>query len=316
MADDEVTEIMINGPGTVWVDRAGALEPTSLVLDRPTIDHIVERVVGPAGRRVDRTSPLVDARLVDGSRVHVVVPPLAVDGPYVTIRRFRTLRMSLESMATEPVCALLRSAVAQRQNIVVSGATSSGKTTLLNALSREIPSAERVITIEDAAELQLEAEHVVRLEGRPRSLDGPSAVSTRDLVRAALRMRPDRVIVGEVRGPEALDMLQAMNTGHDGSLSTCHANGPADALRRLEVMVMTGRSGLPLHAVRGLVGAAIDLVVHLQRDAGGRRTVTEVAEPSVDGASVLLLASAGVLTDTPSRPPRRAVGLDDKDVES
>jgi pilus assembly protein CpaF len=306
MADDTITDIMVNGPGRVWVERGGVVEPTSVMLDRPTIDHLIERMVGPIGRRVDRTSPLVDARLGDGSRVHVVVPPLAVDGPYVTVRRFRTLPVRVEHMAAPAVVELLRQAVARESNIVVTGGTGSGKTTLLNALSRLVPPGDRIVTIEDAAELRLLVDHVVRLEARPLSLDGPAPVTVRDLVRAALRMRPDRIVVGEVRGAEALDMLQAMNTGHDGSMPTCHANSPADALRRLEVMVMTGSAGLPLGAVRRLIGAAVDLVVHVERLASGERRVVGVAEPSLDGEDVANLMGDGAVR-RPIRPARRSM---------
>ena len=232
LADPTVTEVMVNGPGPVWIERDGRLERVDVALDNATIGLLIERVVGPLGLRVDRASPLVDARLADGSRVNVVVPPLAIDGPCVTIRRFGTRRITLDEVCPPGVAALLAWAVRARCNVVVSGGTGAGKTTLLNALAAAIPAGERVVTIEDAAELRLPGDHVVRLESRPPNAEGAGAVDIRELVRNALRMRPDRIVVGEVRGPEALDMLQAMNTGHEGSLSTCHANGPADALRR------------------------------------------------------------------------------------
>jgi pilus assembly protein CpaF len=282
LADPDVTEVMVNGPGPVWIERGGLLERLPVHLDRPTIEHLVERVVGPLGLRIDRASPLVDARLPDGSRVNAVVPPLAIDGPYLTIRRFAVRALRLEEICAPEVAALLRWAVEARLNIVVSGGTGAGKTTLLNALAAHIPPGERVVTVEDAAELRLAREHVVRLEARPANAEGAGAVTVRDLVRNALRMRPDRIVVGEVRGPEALDMLQAMNTGHEGSLSTCHANSPADALRRLETMVLTGNVALPLDAVRDQLASAVDLVVQIARRRDGSRGVDAVAEV-VDG---------------------------------
>ena len=285
LADPEVTDLMVNGPGPVWVERAGRLARTTVVLDRAQIEGIVERIVAPLGRRVDPVSPVVDARLPDGSRVHAVVPPLAVDGPCLTIRRFAVRPFPLEAIASAPVAELLRWAMRARANVVVSGGTGSGKTTLINALGRHVPAHERIITVEDAAEIRLPSEHVVRLETRPASADGTGAVDGRELVRNALRMRPDRLIVGEVRGPEALDMVQAMNTGHDGSLSTIHANSAEDAMRRLETLVLLAGVGLPMDAVRDHLAAAIDLVVHLARDAQGVRRVVEVAEVSAPGGT-------------------------------
>ncbi len=278
LADAEVSEVMINGPGRVWVEREGHLRRVELDLDAETIVRLIQRVVGPLGLRVDRSSPLVDARLPDGSRVNAVVAPLALDGPYLTIRRFRARPITLAEVCPPGVGELLAWAVRARSNVVVSGGTGAGKTTLLNALGAEIPCHERVVTVEDAAELRLPGEHVVRLEARPANAEGVGQVSVRQLVRNALRMRPDRIIVGEVRGPEALDMLQAMNTGHEGSLSTCHANGPVDALRRLETMVLTGSVALPLGAVRDQLAAAVDLVVQVARRPDGTRGVVEVAE--------------------------------------
>jgi pilus assembly protein CpaF len=278
MADPGVTEVMVNGPGRVWVERDGTLQRVEAALDGAAIQRIIERVVGPLGLRVDRSSPLVDARLPDGSRVNVVVPPLAVDGPCVTIRRFGARALPLSCFCPPPVAALLAWAVRARCNIVVSGGTGAGKTTLLNTLAGEIPSGHRVVTVEDTAELRLAQEHVVRLEARPPNAEGAGGVSVRDLVRNALRMRPDRIVVGECRGAEALDMLQAMNTGHEGSLSTLHANSPADALRRLETMVLLGEVALPITAVREQIAASVDLVVQVLRGADGARRVTEVAE--------------------------------------
>ena len=308
LRDPEITEIMVNGSGPVWIERRGQLEATELSLDPRDVYQLIERVITPLGLRVDRTSPLVDARLIDGSRVNVVVPPLAIDGPCVTIRRFGTRAISLREMAAAGVSHLLEWAVRRRHNILVSGGTGAGKTTLLNALAAAIPAGERVITVEDAAELQLPGEHVVRLEARPANADGLGAVTVRSLVRNALRMRPDRIIVGEVRGGEALDMVQAMNTGHEGSLSTCHANSPADALRRLETMVLMSDVALPLDAVREQLASAIDFVVHVARQAAGVRRVTEVAEVAIDatGGRVRPLTEGGELCSLPSRAPRAA----------
>ena len=233
LADPTVTDVMVNGPGPVWIERRGALVRTGVELSAAALDRLIERIVGPLGRRVDRASPLVDARLPDGSRVHVVIPPLAVDGPCLTIRRFRPTAVALPDFCPPAVQALLRWSVSARANIVVSGATGAGKTTLLNALVAELPLGARILTVEDAAELQLPQPHVVRLEARPANAEGAGEVTVRTLVRNALRMRPDRIIVGECRGPEALDMLQAMNTGHDGSLTTVHANSATEVLQRL-----------------------------------------------------------------------------------
>ena len=285
LGDPDVTEIMVNGPGRVWVERNGALVRVPVELDTAAIEHVIEKVVAPLGLRVDRSSPLVDARLPDGSRVNAVVPPLAVDGPCLTVRRFGTRAVPLGAFAGADVATLLAAAVQGRRNIVVSGGTGAGKTTLLNALAGCIPSGERVITVEDAAELALRREHVVRLEARPANAEGAGEVRIRDLVRNALRMRPDRIVVGEVRGPEALDMLQAMNTGHEGSLSTCHANGPDDALRRLETMVLMGEVHLPLAAVRSQLEAALDFVVQVARFPDGRRRIVAVAEVLEGGGS-------------------------------
>jgi pilus assembly protein CpaF len=278
LADPLVTEVMVNGPGRVWVERAGTLVPTDVDVDLATIELLVERVVAPLGLRVDRTSPLVDARLPDGSRVNVIIPPLAIDGPCVTVRRFSARAIALDELCSPDVATRLRDAVRHRSNIIVSGGTGAGKTTLLNALAAAIPDGERIVTVEDAAELRLPGRHVVRLEARPANADGVGAVTVRSLVRNALRMRPDRIVVGEVRGAEALDMLQAMNTGHEGSLSTCHANSPADALRRVETMVLMDAADLPLAAIREQLVSALDLVVHMARGSDGSRRVVAVAE--------------------------------------
>jgi len=311
LADPAVTEVMVNGAGPVWIERAGSLERTSVVLDTASVFLLIERVVAPLGLRIDRSSPVVDARLPDGSRVNAVVPPLAIDGPCLTIRRFSARAVPLGAMCPPGVAQLLGWAVQARANILVSGGTGAGKTTLLNALAAQIPPQERIVTVEDAAELQLPGEHVVRLESRPPNSEGAGAVSVRDLVRNALRMRPDRIVVGECRGPEALDMLQAMNTGHEGSLSTCHANSPADALRRLETMVLMGAVALPLAAVREQVDASVDLVVHVTRRPGGGRAVIAVAEVgspdrAEDEARVRVLAGPAGLTRLPARSARAA----------
>ncbi len=278
LADPQVSEIMINGPGPVWVEKRGELTATELILDRGEIDRLIERMVSPIGRRVDRRSPWVDGRLADGSRVNVVVPPIALDGPYVTIRRFVLRRLSIDSFAGPEVVEMIAAAVADGCNIIVSGGTGAGKTTLLNALAREIDPRSRIVTVEDSAELALPHPHVVRLEARPASVEGVGLVEIRDLVRNALRMRPDRLIVGEVRGNEALDMVQALNTGHSGCLSTCHANGPLDALRRIESLAMMAGEGLPLAAIRQQIAAAVDLVIQVRRSGDGRRRISSVAE--------------------------------------
>ena len=304
VTDDSVNEVMVNGPGAVWVEVGGALQQTSVTVGEATLRQLVERVVAPLGLRADRTSPLVDARLPDGSRVNVVMPPVAVDGPYLIIRRFRAHDLQLEDFALPAVASLLRWMVQARSNIVVSGGTGAGKTTFLNTMAAHIPATQRIVTVEDAAELNLGASHVVRLESRPPSPEGLAAVTVRDLVRNALRMRPDRILVGEVRGAEAFDMLQAMNTGHDGCLSTCHANSPPDALARLEAMVLMAAAGLPLQAVRDQIDAAVDFVIHLARGAAGTRRVVGVSEVGRSSMRLATLADASGLLALPEAPPR------------
>jgi pilus assembly protein CpaF len=284
LADPAVEEVMVNGPGTVYIERGGRIEPTDVAFaDEEELRNAIERILAPLGRRVDELSPMVDARLGDGSRVNVVIPPLAIDGPLVSIRRFGTRRPGPDELVrlgtlTRGQRQALASAVRAHRSILVSGGTGSGKTTLLNALSSFIDPGERVVTIEDAAELRLQQPHVVRLESRPAGVEGRGEVSIRDLLRNALRMRPDRIVIGEVRGPEALDLLTALNTGHDGALSTVHANSPADALSRLETLALMAGVGLPHAAVAEQVQRGIDLVVHLERRADGARVVTEIAE--------------------------------------
>ena len=284
LADPGVDEVMVNGPGSVYVERRGRLEraPVEFAGDAELL-HAIERVLAPLGRRVDEASPLCDARLADGSRVNVVIPPLSLSGPCLTIRRFRREGFSLRDLvagATLPaeLAEFLAVCVAARASVLVSGGTGSGKTTTLNALSGAIPGEERIVTIEDAAELRLRQRHVVRLEARPANLEGHGEVTIRQLVRNALRMRPDRIVVGEVRGGEALDMLQALNTGHDGSLTTVHANSPEDALRRVETLALMAGVGLPHGAVREQAASALDLVVHQARLADGARAVESVTE--------------------------------------
>ena len=307
LADPLVSEVMINGPGPVWIERCGVVSRSQVSLDRAAVDLVIERIVSPLGRRVDQLTPCVDGRLPDGSRVHVAVPPVAVDGPYVTIRRFVVLDVALEMFAGPSMVALLEELVDRGANLVVSGGTGAGKTTLLNALAGRVSPQHRVITIEDAAELQLEHPHVVRLEARPESREGGGAVTIRDLVRNALRMRPDRMVVGEVRGPEALDLLHALNTGHGGCLSTLHANGPVDALRRLAALAAAADERLGVEAVRDHVASAIDAIVHVGRVAGGARRVSAVAEVSGHDTVRLLADVAGVHAPV-SRPARLVAG--------
>jgi pilus assembly protein CpaF len=284
LGDPAVEEVMVNGHDEVYVERAGRIERTGVRYpSEQALRDAIERILTPLGRRVDELSPMADARLADGSRVHVVIPPLAVDGPAVSIRRFAAERPGPDELVEwgtlgEELRDLLAEAVRARRSILISGGTGSGKTTLLNALSRYVADGERVITIEDAAELRLQQSHVVRLESRPPSVEGTGEVTIRDLLRNALRMRPDRIVIGEVRGPEALDLLTALNTGHDGALSTVHANSPADALRRLETLALMAAVGLPHDAIREQVARGIDLVVHLERAADGSRRVIEASE--------------------------------------
>lgn len=284
LKDDTITEIMVNGPKKIFVEKLGKLTLTDVKFqDDQHLMNIIERILTPLGRRIDESSPLVDARLADGSRVNAIIPPLSLVGPAVTIRKFSKKPFSVENLIAfgtmdERMAQFLRACVKARVNILVSGGTGSGKTTTLNVLSSFIPNTDRIVTIEDAAELRLQQEHVVTLESRPANLEGKGAITIRDLVRNALRMRPDRIIVGEVRSGEALDMLQAMNTGHDGSLTTAHANTPRDALSRLETMVLMSGLDLPVRAIREQVSSAIDLVLQQSRIRDGSRKVTYITE--------------------------------------
>jgi pilus assembly protein CpaF len=286
LADPRVEEVMVNGPGRVYVERAGTIEPTAVTFEsEEALRNAIERILSPLGRRIDELSPMVDARLGDGSRVNVVIPPLSIDGPVVSIRRFGARRpgpAELVELGTLSPAGIrrLEEAVAGRRSILISGGTGSGKTTLLNAISSFIAPQERVVTIEDAAELRLQLPHVVRLESRPASVEGRGEVTIRDLLRNALRMRPDRIVIGEVRGAEALDLLTALNTGHDGALSTVHANSPADAIARVETLALMAGVGLPHEAIAEQARRGLDLVVQIERRSDGGRRVTEIAEVS------------------------------------
>jgi pilus assembly protein CpaF len=284
LKDPTISDILVNGPHKVYVERRGKLEKTDVKFrDSDHLLQIIDRIVSKVGRRVDETSPMVDARLPDGSRVNAIIPPLALDGPSLSIRRFGSNPLKLEDLLnykafTPEMAMLMEAAIKARLNIIISGGTGCGKTTLLNTLSSFIPSDERIITIEDAAELQLQQDHVVRLETRPPNIEGKGAVTTRDLVRNALRMRPERIIIGECRGAEALDMLQAMNTGHAGSMTTLHANSPRDAQARLETMIMMAGMELPIKAMRQQISSAVDIIIQANRLQGGPRKVTSITE--------------------------------------
>jgi pilus assembly protein CpaF len=282
--DDGVSEIMVNGPRQVWIEKEGRLFLTDITFaDSDHVLRIIQRIVAPLGRRCDESSPMVDARLPDGSRVNAIIPPLSLVGPTLTIRKFRRTPLAPADLlsngtVTAPALQFLRACVQGRLNIVVAGGTGAGKTTLLNALSSYLSPRERIVTIEDAAEVRLQQTHVISLETRPPNVEGRGEVTIRDLFRNALRMRPDRIVIGECRGAEALDMLQAMNTGHDGSLTTIHANGPRDALSRIETMVLMSGADLPLRAIREQTVAALDLVVYIERLQDGTRRVTQISE--------------------------------------
>jgi pilus assembly protein CpaF len=295
LADDTVSEIMVNGPYDIWIERSGRLMPTDVTFaDDSHLRRILNKIVAQVGRRVDESSPMVDARLPDGSRINAIIPPLSLSGPLLTIRKFARNRLTMNDMVklgtlTTETMEFLERCVQAELNILVSGGTGSGKTTMLNILSASIPDSDRIVTIEDAAELGLDQRHTLRLESRPSNIEGEGEVTIRDLVRNSLRMRPDRIIIGEVRGAEALDMLQAMNTGHEGSLSTVHANSSRDALSRLETMVLMAGFEIPLRAVRQQISAALDLIVHLERLDDGSRRVTSITEVQRMEAEVITL---------------------------
>jgi pilus assembly protein CpaF len=295
LEDPTINEVMVNGPRQVYVERFGKLEQTDrMFLDNAHVLRVIDRIVAPLGRRIDESSPMVDARLPDGSRVNAIIPPLAIKGPTVTIRKFAKVPYRVEDLInfgtlTDGMAEFLRACVQARLNVMVSGGTGSGKTTTLNVLSSFIPDTERIVTIEDAAELQMQQRHVVTLESRPANLEGTGEVTIRQLVRNSLRMRPDRIIVGECRGGEALDMLQAMNTGHDGSLSTAHTNSPRDTISRLETMTLMAGTELPSRAIREQIASALNLIVHQSRLRDGSRKITHITEvQGMEGDVVVL----------------------------
>jgi pilus assembly protein CpaF len=295
LADDSITEIMVNGPNEIWIERQGRLYETTVRFnDESHLRRIMNRIVAQVGRRIDESSPMVDARLPDGSRVNAIIAPLSLSGPLLTVRKFSQKRLTLQDLVnlgslTPDAVEFLQLCVRAELNVLISGGTGTGKTTLLNALSAAIPDSERIVTIEDAAELQLQQRHVLRLESRPRNIEGEGEIPIHMLLRNSLRMRPDRIIVGEIRGAEAVDMLQAMNTGHDGSLSTVHANSPRDALHRVETMVLMSGLELPVRAIRQQASSALDLIVHVDRLDDGSRRVTQVTEVQRMEADVITL---------------------------
>ncbi len=312
--DPSISEIMVNGCNNVYIERNGMIErtPVSFRNDDHVI-HVIEKILAPLGRRVDETSPMVDARLPDGSRVNVIIPPLSVKGPTVTIRKFATDPYNVDNLIgfgtlTYEMAEFLKACVRARLNILVSGGTGSGKTTTLNVLSSFIPPEERIVTIEDAAELQLHQEHVVTLEARPANIEGKGRVTIRDLVINALRMRPDRIVVGEVRGGEALDMLQAMNTGHDGSITTAHANSPRDSLSRLETMVLMAGMDLPVRAIREQISSAINIIVHQSRFRDGTRKITQITEVTGMEGDIISLQDIFVFEQTGVDDRSRVLG--------
>jgi pilus assembly protein CpaF len=295
LRDPEISDILVNGPYKIYIEKRGQLKSTNVTfMDEKHLMRIIHRIGGNVGRRIDESMPMLDARLPDGSRVNAIIPPLALDGPTVSIRRFGTTPIDIRRLielnaVTEEMTQFMEACVKCRMNILISGGTGTGKTTFLNALSRWIPAGERVITIEDAAELQLQREHVVRLETRPPNIEGEGCITQRDLVRNCLRMRPDRIVIGEVRGAETLDMLQAMNTGHEGSMTTVHANNPRDSLRRLENMVSMSGINYPIRAIREQLSSALNVIVHLERMTGGRRKVVQIVEiTAMEGDTICL----------------------------
>jgi pilus assembly protein CpaF len=304
LRDETITEVMVNGPQQVYIERDGRLELTNVTFQNDEhVMKVIQRIIAPIGRRVDESSPMVDARLADGSRVNAIIPPLSLVGPVITIRKFSATPFTVDDLvrfgtATPEMFEFLDACVRARLNIFVSGGTGSGKTTMLNILSSFIPDDERIVTIEDAAELQLRQEHVVTLEARPANIEGKGAIPIRELVRNALRMRPDRIVVGECRSAEALDMLQAMNTGHDGSMSTGHANTPRDMLSRLETMVLMAGMDLPLRAIREQISSAVDLIVHQNRLKDGTRKITNITEVQGMEGDVIVMQDVFVFEQT------------------
>src|ERR671912_1046248 len=322
LRDEGITEVMVNGPRQVYIERSGRLELTNVVFQND--DHvmrIIDRIIAPIGRRVDESSPMVDARLTDGSRVNAIIPPLSLVGPVITIRKFAASPFTTDDLirfgtATPEMFEFLRACIEAKLNLFVSGGTGSGKTTTLNVLSSFIPEDERIVTIEDAAELRLGQDHVLRLESRPANIEGKGAITIRDLVKNSLRMRPDRIVVGEIRDASALDMLQAMNTGHDGSISTLHANTPRDALSRLETMVLMAGMDLPVRAIREQVASAVDLVLHQTRFKDGSRRITHLTEVERMEGDIITLQdvfvydhAAGFDAEGRARGSLRATGL-------
>jgi len=314
LQDPTVNDILVNGPRQVYVERAGILEESNIMFkDNAHLMNVIDKIVSAVGRRVDESSPMVDARLADGSRVNVIIPPLAIDGPHVSIRRFGHIPITEDDLLknqtlTKPMLELLRAAVTARINVVISGGTGAGKTTLLNVLSGYINEKERIVTIEDSAELQLKQRHCVRLETRPANIEGQGAIMQRQLVINSLRMRPDRIVVGEVRGEEALDMLQAMNTGHDGSMTTVHANSPRDAIARMETMALMANLNLPEQAVRRQIASAIQLIVQIARFTDGSRRVTHVTEISGMEDDVVSMQDIFVFDKQGISPDGRVLG--------
>jgi pilus assembly protein CpaF len=304
LRDETITEVMVNGPQQVYIEREGRLELTNVTFQNDEhVMKIIQRIIAPIGRRVDESSPMVDARLADGSRVNAIIPPLSLVGPVITIRKFSATPFTVEDLvrfgtATPEMFEFLEACVKARLNIFVSGGTGSGKTTMLNILSSFIPDDERIVTIEDAAELQLRQEHVITLEARPSNIEGKGAIPIRELVRNALRMRPDRIVVGECRSGEALDMLQAMNTGHDGSMSTGHANTPRDMLSRLETMVLMAGMDLPLRAIREQIASAVDLIVHQNRLKDGTRKIVNITEVQGMEGDVIVMQDIFIFEQT------------------
>ena len=314
LQDPAVSDILVNGPRQVYVERGGILEESNIMFkDNAHLMNIIDKIVSAVGRRVDESSPMVDARLADGSRVNVIIPPLAIDGPHISIRRFGHIPITEDDLLrnqtlTKPMLELLRAAVKARINVVISGGTGAGKTTLLNVLSGYISEKERIVTIEDSAELQLKQRHCVRLETRPANIEGSGSIMQRQLVINSLRMRPDRIVVGEVRGEEALDMLQAMNTGHDGSMTTVHANSPRDAIARIETMALMANLNLPEKAVRRQIASAVQLIVQIARFTDGSRRVTHVTEISGMEDDVVSLQDVFVFDKQGISPDGRVMG--------